>query len=540
MPHTPRKPRFRFLPRAFAVGADTEPRPGRATARLRLAFLAPLLGALLFLVGIWVLTLYHHEHEMIDDEVGQSRTLMERMYRDDIDHHAATLEAAMEVIGHDEALRAALARRDRIALLQRSAAFYPELRRKFGITHFYFTGPDRVNLLRVHQPDRHGDTINRFTTLEAARTGRIARGVELGPLGTFTLRLVVPWHERGRVLGYVELGMEIDQVLQTMQNFFRMPLFVLVSKEHLKREDWEAGMKMLGRVPAWERFPDVVLSIQASEALPPPLAERLAEGLPPEPAAVLETVQAHAIYRAVFLPLPDAAGRRVARLMGLVDVSPHIAASRRVVYFGSAAGVAAAVLLFAFFYWQVGRIGRRIERDEQALQDIATHDRLTGAWNRRRFDELLAREIRRAHRYDLPLSLVMFDIDHFKKVNDTYGHQAGDDLLAALSVYVGANVRDTDMLARWGGEEFMLIAPNTGIEAAARLAEKLRALIECGNFGEVGRITCSFGVAEFRPGDTAEDITARADAAMYRAKQAGRNRVARYEPSMKAAGEETA
>ncbi len=141
--------------------------------------------------------------------------------------------------------------------------------------------------------------------------------------------------------------------------------------------------------------------------------------------------------------------------------------------------------------------------------------------------------MKRARRYDLPLSLIMFDIDHFKKVNDTWGHQAGDDLLTTLSVYVSANIRDTDMLARWGGEEFMLIAPNTGVEAAGLLAEKLRVLIECGNFGEVGRITCSFGVAQFQPGDTAEDFTGRADAAMYAAKQGGRNRAERYAPSMK-------
>lgn len=169
------------------------------------------------------------------------------------------------------------------------------------------------------------------------------------------------------------------------------------------------------------------------------------------------------------------------------------------------------------------------------LDDSATHDPLTGVWNRRQFDKLLAREIASTRRYHLPLSLIMFDIDHFKNVNDTHGHLAGDDLLATLTAYVSANIRDTDILTRWGGEEFMLIVPGVDVEGAARQAEKLRALIEHGDFGAIGRITCSFGVTQFRDGDAPDDVTGRADVAMYAAKHNGRNRVERYDDSTNAA-----
>ena len=171
------------------------------------------------------------------------------------------------------------------------------------------------------------------------------------------------------------------------------------------------------------------------------------------------------------------------------------------------------------------------------LDEFATHDQLTGVWNRRQFDDLLIREMARARRYQQPLSLIMFDIDHFKDVNDIHGHLAGDDLLSALAIYVSANTRDTDTLARWGGEEFMLIMPNTELADAVRFAEKLRSLIECGDFGSLGRITCSFGVALFREGDTPDNFTNRADTAMYVAKHNGRNRVARDEDAMKSIGD---
>lgn len=508
------------------------------TARLRLVFLAPLLAALLLVVGIWVLALYFHERAMVAEQVANVRFLVERMYFDDISHEAAMLEAVAEVIGRDDALRVALARGDRADLLRRSSPLFNDLRRKFGITHFYFSRPDRVNLLRVHQPDRHGDTIDRFTTLEAERTGGTAYGVELGPLGTFTLRLVVPWRAATalhRLLGYVELGMEIDHALAAMQRFLDKPLLLLVAKEYLNRRDWEAGMRMLGRVPEWDRFPDSVLSVQASEGVPSALVNRLGHGLPRGPDAVLEVAQAPADYRAVFIPVEDAAGRRVARLVALVDVSAHIAASHRVVYLGAGVAAVVAGALFVLFYWLVGKVGRQIERDERMLRDLANRDRLTGAWNRRMFDQALEHEMTRSRRYGTPLALIMFDIDHFKRVNDTHGHQAGDDLLAALAVYVSANIRESDTLARWGGEEFMVLAPNTDIEAARLLAEHLRALIERGNFGDIGRVTCSFGVTQMEADDTAEEFTGRADAAMYRAKQAGRNRVCRCEAAPAAA-----
>ncbi len=131
----------------------------------------------------------------------------------------------------------------------------------------------------------------------------------------------------------------------------------------------------------------------------------------------------------------------------------------------------------------------------------------------------------RAQRYNSPLALVIFDVDHFKQVNDVHGHQAGDAVLVGISRYVSGQVRTTDLLARWGGEEFVLLAPGSDGATARQAAEKLKALLSETSFGEVGKITCSFGVAEFSAGDTAETLIARADGALYRAKINGRNRV---------------
>lgn len=509
----------------------------RAVVRLRFDFLAPLVGAMAVLLGFWMATLYAHERDMIKSEVGRTRTLVEKMYREDIGHNAQTLEAVMEVVGHDTVLRAALARHDRDALLRLAAPLYTELRRKFGITHFYFSGPDRVNLLRVHQPDRHGDVIARHTTLEAERTGATFYGVELGPLGTLTLRLVTPWYAtdaKHHLLGYVELGMEIDHVLQTVQAFTGAPMFVLIAKQYLQRGDWEAGMRMLGRQPEWERFPDAVLSTQASETMPATLVARLAGGLSVGTTA-MEITQARAVYRTVFLPIADTDGRDVGWMVALINVSEHLASSRRMLYFESAIGLLIVSLLLGFFYRLVGRVGRRLDHDEAQLQRLATHDGLTGLYNHRAFYTLLEDEVARAQRFNRPASLLLLDIDHFKRVNDTHGHQAGDAVLRGLTELLGREARAIDHVCRYGGEEITVILPETDLEAATHIAERLRAAVEAYQFdvdaGVPLRITASIGVASFpRHADNPQALVAAADSALYAAKQRGRNRIVCYEP----------
>ncbi len=168
---------------------------------------------------------------------------------------------------------------------------------------------------------------------------------------------------------------------------------------------------------------------------------------------------------------------------------------------------------------------RRLEDLSRKLERQATTDTLTGALNRLKFNEILNQEVTRVLRYGVPLSLIMYDIDHFKRVNDTYGHQTGDSVLVQLTRLVQTHIRESDSLARWGGEEFMIVAPQLSGSEALKLAEKLRELVESTGFAGVGRLSCSFGVAQFKPDDTADTLAGRADQALYYAKTSGRNRV---------------
>jgi len=165
-------------------------------------------------------------------------------------------------------------------------------------------------------------------------------------------------------------------------------------------------------------------------------------------------------------------------------------------------------------------------RLEEYLRNAADTDELTQTWNRRHFYELLHDEIQRARRYRRPLSLIMFDIDRFKQINDSHGHAVGDQVLVFVSREIQNEVRVTEHLARVGGDEFMLLLPETGLQDAAKTAERLQVMLAQRPIKLVGAVSCSFGVCEYAQGETIDDFMRRTDEAMYEAKGAGRGRVA--------------
>jgi diguanylate cyclase (GGDEF)-like protein len=160
---------------------------------------------------------------------------------------------------------------------------------------------------------------------------------------------------------------------------------------------------------------------------------------------------------------------------------------------------------------------------------LMTRDGLTEAYNRQAFDQALGREAARAVRYERPLGLLLFDIDHFKAINDQYGHMAGDEVLRQLASLVSRNIRQEDVFARIGGEEFALLVPEGNLWACRDAAERLRELVETTPFefeGQLLRITCSFGVAQLGREDASGELLRKsADERLYLAKGAGRNRV---------------
>lgn len=197
--------------------------------------------------------------------------------------------------------------------------------------------------------------------------------------------------------------------------------------------------------------------------------------------------------------------------------------------------IATMVLLTWLIIRLVFKLYKRLSKAEQKLKELLNTDALTGLSNRRSVVGGLYKEVERARRYKRPFCCIMIDIDHFKKINDTYGHQAGDEVLRVIGKIMKSIFRNSDLTGRYGGEEFIVLLPETDIEGAMAAAEKIRAEVENAEIviaeKEVIRMTSSFGVSCLCEDDDmplekkAADLVGRADKALYKAKSEGRNRV---------------
>ncbi len=188
--------------------------------------------------------------------------------------------------------------------------------------------------------------------------------------------------------------------------------------------------------------------------------------------------------------------------------------------------VAYAVLIAGLrFFADLHVRASSLERTAERMRSLAHTDALTGLGNRRQADLWLVREVQRATRYARPFSVLMLDIDHFKRLNDEHGHAAGDRVLVDLANELVGMVRASDAVVRWGGEEFLVLAPETGLEDAVQVAELVRRQVAKLPLGDAHRTTVSVGVAAHRSGDDPDSLVARADAALYMAKRSGRNTV---------------
>ncbi len=174
---------------------------------------------------------------------------------------------------------------------------------------------------------------------------------------------------------------------------------------------------------------------------------------------------------------------------------------------------------------ELAELNETLQEKVLEVEQLASRDMLTGIYNRRMFEQLIDIEIKRAKRYSQPMSVILADIDLFKQVNDIYGHSMGDKVLTSVAETLQEHIRESDILARWGGEEFAIILPNTEADTALEMAERLRHYIaEMRNENNI-QVTCSFGVTEYNTEDSGDSIFSRMDQALYQAKDCNRNNV---------------
>ena len=229
------------------------------TSKIKAPILIPLTIAIFLLVGAFAYSSFnaqYAEHEIgIAEQVQTAYAVLETQIRAD----AASMSAAIEVLARNPELQSAWLARDRKTLLALSSDIATRLWGEHRVTHFYFHDANRVNFLRVHDPERLGGPIERETLKTAVDYSQPYHGLEIGESGTLTLRTVHPWRIGGKITGYIELGEEIVQIAEKLSDTLGIDLFVLIDKKFLDRAKWERGMRRLGRNPDWDRAASAVV-----------------------------------------------------------------------------------------------------------------------------------------------------------------------------------------------------------------------------------------------------------------------------------------
>ena len=315
------------------------------------------LGILILLISS-IFVLKRLQQESLDQEVRDHTEHAANLFDRELEHEAADLAGLLELMGKDHSLQQLWLQKDRQALYEHTSSFYNESCLRDDITHYYFHDTDRTCFLRVHQPERYGDTISRYTLDQAIQTGETAWGVELGPLGTFTLRVVKPWRIDGRVQGYLELGREVDHIVRRVDDSLGVELFFVISKRYLNRSDWEEGMAMLYRKSNWDQFNQFVLIAATLETVPRQLNSYLHSFEGSEPENHLDTILCDITLgerrlRGKPVNISDAGGRNVGNMLVLVNTNLREVAIQRlslalIIAYVTMFGLLSAVLYYYF------------------------------------------------------------------------------------------------------------------------------------------------------------------------------------------------
>jgi diguanylate cyclase (GGDEF)-like protein len=508
--------------------------------KLKQRILVPFVTASLFLFFLSLLGIHREESRHMDNDFRQSLAGVQKSRQLLLENTAYKLQSAIGFIAEDITLKAAFRARDREGLLKIARPIFERLQAESGITHFYFHDPQRINFLRVHRPDRFGDTVDRYTALEAERSARSNWGVEFGPLGTFTLRVVIPWREEGQLLGYLELGEEVEHASKDLAAMFNVDLFVLLSKQDLARDEWEVGMRMLGRSHDWDLLPDSVIAFQTLSSPAPALLRNLILQTDSDGAMVTKDSFNGSDYQSAYIPIQDARQRQVGKMLILRNVTARLDSNLHTLAGIFGVAFAVGLTLFTLFYIILFRVERQleghqqqIEREGQArleiqerhvkeLERLALFDSLTGLPNRRSLERRLAELIADPEKGHAGCVLILLGLGQMREINNTLGHEAGDKLLTMVAERLKAGMPHADTVASFGGNEFALLLPvlPPGSEGTHMdgVKELFKAPFMIG--GTSLEVSVTAGVVRYpEHGDEASLLIRRADVAMRQAKE---------------------
>ncbi len=352
--------------------------PARKPRRVKSAFIGPIALAFTLVMCVFATAIYLVEASVRDRDLAERSAAAAKLFEQKLSKDANLMRAVVRAMTANPTLEKAFIDRNRASLARETGQLFETLRTEHRITHLYFTGDDLINVYRVHSPGEFGDEIDRITMHKARDQAAAVSGLELGPLGTLTLRMVVPWRNQGAVFGYLEIGEEVEHLIDEIRDSLTVDLAVLVDKRFLNPEQWRRGLTMMQRQGDWERFSTHVALAQTSEQLPAAFDRQMLGGLLAGRTAVVED-GGRALHLAL-VPLSDAGGRHIGELVVIRDIAALQATFRRSITTVTLLSLLVAVGVLGIFYVALGRVERDYRRQHdlelQILRLNTDHNRI--------------------------------------------------------------------------------------------------------------------------------------------------------------------
>ncbi|MFH1525743.1 MAG: PAS domain S-box protein [Bacteroidota bacterium] len=337
------------------------------TEKIKHRILLPVSFVIILILGLSVFSMYWLQKKSMEENTSKQLNGLTLAFQNHLDEDIEHLQIFIDFITANEKLQNAWLSKDREELLKLASPIFNNLRKLIRVTHFYFITPEKMCFLRVHNPGRYGDTINRFTMDQAASTKAPASGIELGIFGTFTLRVVHPWYINNKLVGYIELGEEIEHLTHDLSNILNVELIFLVNKDYLNRSDYEEGLKMLNKSGDWDMLPHHVIIGQTIKIIPDETSSYLMKDKK-EKQTELKILHENRNYVGGIIPLTDAGNRNVGVIIALRDITELENSVNLQLLLLLIVSLLTGFVIIFIFYIYVGRIEERLVRGRNKIQ----------------------------------------------------------------------------------------------------------------------------------------------------------------------------
>ena len=476
-----------------------------------------------FLIGVILLVQYKIEQNTIRDMITIEEEKLQKVYQYSIDNFYLMYKSlGLEILTNSEITKA-VKNKDREKLLLLTNDTYKKMKKVNPFFHnMHFHTVNNISIARVHKPKQFGDDLSKIRPMIVAvnKEKKILQGVEVGK-HAISFRVAFPIFHEDKHVGSLEFGVKIAYLNKLLKDKFDTnSLFIFHNKvltSFFKHTKDDITYKTIGEISLFN-YKDSYLPDNFSFG---DLDKVLHNG-------DIYSLNDSNLYLAEINKLRNYENKPIGHIVFTIDMKKFFNKVNNykltIILSFVIFGVILLLMLSKWFSFFVNEV----HINQKKLEELSHVDELTGLFNRRKIVELIDCEYDRSKRYKINDCIIIFDIDHFKNVNDTYGHNIGDTILKELSQLLKSTIRKTDHLGRWGGEEFIIIATETDIESCKIFTEKLRSKIENFNFTEAGQVTCSFGIAKLDIDYDYKESIHNSDLALYEAKHQGRNKVVEF------------